>query len=698
VSLGYLWNDYNNLYLYGGQFSDTPFVEPESMSLWKYNIPSKTWIEYQSPVTSQGKYSDGGDVPVQRAAEGAGLSVPELGLSWYFGGHLDMHTTQGWSNQIARHYLKSLLEFTHPGYTNELVDSLGGKSGAGDGGVFRNITEGGLQSHPEFAERADSVLVYVPGWGEMGILIGLGGGSWDEFADSFETLDVYDIKTSEWYHQKTTGTAPSNRVNACAVIASAPDASSFQIYLFGGQNLASEEQTQYSDMYILSIPSFTWIKVDQEGGARPAGRAGHTCSLRDGQMIIVGGYTGRDTGCDSPGIYVFNATSLRWTSEYKALDHEPDFHPENSVLGGSYGYQVPAPVASVIGGGPDGGATATTPASGPATGGPFATGKPPVFTVTAPGGGGTATVTQWGPGATTTGGVKPGPAGSNTHTDDNRRAGLIAAGVIAGLAGLAAIYLGYCAWLYRRQVRAYKTHLAVANRYSAPGTGSTSGFAAFFGRKGSKESRKSGAGIMAGRAAAAGAAAGVMSEKGKNRTSHQVNLRDPSPSGRSSLDQHWGIGTTGDGMGFDDMDINMPPTEPKLLFDDDRPSPESGYHSGGSHPQGYLGAGSTGFHSRPSVAWMHDNSGNSGGTHGTGTTPGGQSSSAGTRYEGAGGVVHSKRGGSPHSSGGSISSTEQLLDGQEPSFFSVVLGPRRALRVVNGLEGEASSIERRESF
>ena len=26
-----------------------------------------------------------------------------------------------------------------------------------------------------------------------------------------------------------------------------------------------------------------------------------------------------------------------------------------------------------------------------------------------------------------------------------------------------------------------------------------------------------------------------------------------------------------------------------------------------------------------------------------------------------------------------------LLDGQEPSFFSVVMGPRRALRVVNGL-------------
>lgn len=37
-------------------------------------------------------------------------------------------------------------------------------------------------------------------------------------------------------------------------------------------------------------------------------------------------------------------------------------------------------------------------------------------------------------------------------------------------------------------------------------------------------------------------------------------------------------------------------------------------------------------------------------------------------------------------SGESSSSAERLLDGQEPSFFNVVMKPRRALRVVNGLE------------
>jgi len=232
-----LWNDYENLYLYGGQFPDNPFVEPAPVSVWRYSIKSQKWTEFPAPRTSGGKYSEPGDQPVQRAAEGAGISVPELGLSWYFGGHLDMHTTPGWSNRIARVYLKSLLEFTHPGYTNDAAYSLADGTGAGEGGAFRNITEGGLQVQDAFPERADGVLVFVPGWGEKGVLIGLAGGSNDTFVDDLSKLDVYDIATSEWYHQETTGEAPSVRVNPCAVTASAPDASSFQIYLYGGQNL-----------------------------------------------------------------------------------------------------------------------------------------------------------------------------------------------------------------------------------------------------------------------------------------------------------------------------------------------------------------------------------------------------------------------------------------------------------------------------
>lgn len=646
VSLGYLWNDYNHLYLYGGQFSDKPFVEPAPESLWRYSISSRTWDEFRTPKTSAGKYAAEGDLPVQRAAEGAGLSVPELGLSWYFGGHLDMHTTPGWSNQVARKYLKSLLEFTHPTYTNNDVWSLGGRVGAGEGGAYRNITEGGLQQKDAFSERADAVLVYVPGWGEKGVLIGLAGGVQGRFIDDLSVLDVFDIATSEWYHQKTTGEAPGVRVNLCAVTASAPDASSFQVYVYGGQNLEPYlEQRQYNDMYILSIPAFTWIKVDQSGSNAPKGRAGHTCHLRDGQMIVVGGYTGENSHCESPGIWVFNASSLRWESRFNALDHPADISPENSVLAASFGYTVPDAVAEVIGGDSNGGATATTPAAGSATSGPFATGKPPVFTITKSGN--TATVTQWGPGATISPGAAPPGTEANesgsSNENNHRRGALIAAGVIAGLAGLAAAYLGYCTWLYRRQVRAYKSHLAVANRYSPAGasTGGLSTLAAFFGagRKGSKKSTKS-------QLTAGG------SNGGEGRATLVVSEQQET--------QRLSVDSTADSIGW-----VVAPTEPRLLFDEIS-SPGGSGSSQQSPP------------ARPAGWWRDGGQSSSNAASGSATTPG---TGIGTRDSGS---RIPRR--SASFSEKSTSSAERLLDGQEPSFFSVVMKPRRALRVVNGLE------------
>ncbi|KAI1846636.1 hypothetical protein JX266_007209 [Neoarthrinium moseri] len=595
VAMGYLWNDYNNLYLYGGQYSDTPRVSPDPVSTWKYAISSSSWIQYENPQTSAGKYSAAANVPVQRAAEGAGISVPELGRSWYFGGHLDVATTQGWSDQIPRVYLKSLLEFTHPGYANSAVDSLQ-SSGAGEGGAYRNITDGGIQEQSGFSERADGTLVFVPGWGPSGILLGLGGGSTenndtaDEFSD-MQTIDVFDIETSEWYHQQTSGDIPGVRVNPCAVIFSASDASSFNIYMYGGQNLLPVAgQTQYTDMYILTVPSFTWIKVDVSSEGEPAARAGHTCHARDGQMIVIGGYIGQNTNCDRPGIHNFDASGLQWKDSFVAGDHTADLHPENNLLANSFGYKVPDIVQSVIGGNSDGGATATTPASGPATRGPFATGKPPVFTITATGS--TATITN----------SPPNSAGGAASSNSGSTGGLVAAGVIAGLAGLLAGYLGFCAWLYRRQVVAYKKHMAVANRYS--------GADGFVG--------------------AAGAA-----ERERLRK-HRRN----SSSGDSG-DQFGWVGQVG---------------EPKWMSTSDEPSPGSG-----------TGSNSVG-RPRPSEdrnpwGWFESPSG--GGASGAGIN---RMKSSATRSTASG------------------SSTEGLLDGREPNFFSVVLGPRRALRVVNNRE------------
>ncbi|KAK6821965.1 hypothetical protein PG987_014790 [Apiospora arundinis] len=603
VSLGYLWNDYNNLFLYGGEFADNPYTEPEPYSTWKYDIAAKSWTEYNNPKTSAGNASE-----------------PE-GRSWYFGGHLDLATTQGWSNQIDRVYLKGLLEFTHPGYANNGVNSLRA-AGAGEGGAYRNITEGGIQDSTGFTERADGQLVFVPGWGPSGILLGLGGGSTAnkdstaEFA-SMKTIDVYDIESSVWYHQETRGEAPGVRVNPCAVVFSAPDASSFNIYLYGGQNLLPVAgQTQYTDLWILTVPSFTWIKVDIEKDGQPPARAGHTCHARDGQMIV---------------------------DRFGAADHPADISPDNTILADSYGYRVPDIVQSVIGGHSDGGATATHPASGPATGGPFATGKPPVFTVTASGGS-TATVTSSPNGSSN---------GSNNGASSGPKGGLIAAGVIAGVLGALALYLGFCAWLYRRQVAAYKKHMLAANRYSGTvipedgGDGVDHGYDHDF-----NNTTYGGAG-----AALAGTGGGAAAIKEKLRKNRRPGGSSSGESGAAREQFGW-VGQRPDNS------ANQPfLSEPKWLSEDPSPGASSSAAAGTSSSRKYSSSDKAPRPSEDRNPWGWFESPSSGG---------------------GGGVSRNKSSATRSTASGN--STEGLLDGREPNFFSVVLGPRRALRVVNGME------------
>ena len=97
-------------------------------------------------------------------------------------------------------------------------------------------------------------------------------------------MDIFDIATSTWYTQPTTVEGhfehPSElRTQACSVVASAPDRSSHNIYLYGGNRL--HEGDHEADVYVLSIPSFHWIKV---GKGTP--RAAHKCALVQGKYMV----------------------------------------------------------------------------------------------------------------------------------------------------------------------------------------------------------------------------------------------------------------------------------------------------------------------------------------------------------------------------------------------------------------------------
>lgn len=437
--------------------------------MWSYDVASSSWTEQSGPQTSAGVDAESGGQDVSCAAEGAGITVPGLGRGYYFGGHLDGYTTAGWSQSTPRVYLTSLLEYTFPGQKNP---SISNSPTAGSSGLYRNITQGGLQGTASFPERADGALVYVPGFGSDGIILGLAGGTNETFTQ-MNIIDVYDIANSTWYKQSTSGPTPDIRVNPCTVAQSAADGSSIQVYMYGGQNLIpAGNQTQYDDVWILTIPSFTWIRVDTSDQSVPPARAGHTCNAWNAQMVVVGGYVGTQLSCDTPGVYVFNLSSLAWEGNYVALsggnylNQQLSQENDTKAISGSYGYEVPAVVRSVIGGNALGGATVTAPAQ-TATGGPFATGTPITYTVTGSNG---ATVTETG--SPNTGSGSGGSSESNNGGSGGPNVGAIVAGVVAGVLAVVAIYLGFCAWVYRRQLQLYKNHVAMAQRahLGPPGT------------------------------------------------------------------------------------------------------------------------------------------------------------------------------------------------------------------------------------
>ena len=243
------------------------------------------------------------------------------------------------------------------------------------------------------------------------------------------------------------------------------------MYMYGGQSLQpAGDQEQYDDMWILSVPSFTWIKVDQDESksSKPPARAGHSCHIWDGQMIVVGGYIGKELGCDSPGIYAFNMSSLGWSDQFTALTGDKALKAYNggdgdegnplgqqanhkAGLEGSYGYKVPSEVQKVIGGEATGGATLTAPVQTP-TEGPFKSGTPQTYTVTGPDG---ATITE-----------TVGSSNNNSGNNNGNRIGAIVGGVLAGVFFFVAAYFAFCAWIYRRQVAIWKQHAAAVTARS----------------------------------------------------------------------------------------------------------------------------------------------------------------------------------------------------------------------------------------
>lgn len=119
-------------------------------------------------------------------------------------------------------------------------------------------------------------------------------------------------------------------------------------YLYGGYGFG--ERAAFNDIYILSIPSFTWVKAYPLDGSDavpdPAGHGGCSANvIRRDQMLVIGGWfpDPTHTDCDAPNSQGQHNMIMGNNTERKFM--WDDFDPELST------YEVPPAVISAIGGG-----------------------------------------------------------------------------------------------------------------------------------------------------------------------------------------------------------------------------------------------------------------------------------------------------------------------------------------------------------
>jgi hypothetical protein len=215
--------------------------------------------------------------------------------------------------------------------------------------------------------RANAELVWIP-VSTQGVLVAIGGvyppeeiwpyglnssqtsESKSQSPDFMTSLPIYDIASQTWYMQNTSGTPPGQLTEFCSVVAAANDSSSFSVYIYGGYDGLNANDQPSDDVWILSIPSFTWIKA--YSGASSHGRSAHRCvAPYPDQMFVIGGVHQSQATCVDGIIQVFNLNTLQFQDSYTPSTWST--------------YEVPEVVTAVIGGNAQGGSTKTATWSDP---------------------------------------------------------------------------------------------------------------------------------------------------------------------------------------------------------------------------------------------------------------------------------------------------------------------------------------------
>ncbi|KAF8422731.1 hypothetical protein EV426DRAFT_670246 [Tirmania nivea] len=326
------WPSPNNgrFYTFGGQFpsfnrSLDTYVQPPKDpqgDLFSYDTKSDKWEK-----VSMAKDSD----QVIWSQGGTSVSIPELGLGFYLGGFQNSSTNSVLKDSDYRAVSGFLrLEWdmndptVAPRWKNESIP---------------------------FDQTIGGSLIHIPDIGEKGILVkfaGLGVTTGENLPMNGNPMDqiyIYDIAQAAWHMQTASvhpnrGAFPAIRGYACNAVVPAKDNSSYNIYMYGGGGLRGGDG--FSDMWVLSLPSFVWIKFGENMNFRTSGMS---CTLFNyNQILLVGPRPQRindnpaaDQEQCRPLWSVYDITQSKWVAKLNPLDTElPPVHRNISrVIGGS---------------------------------------------------------------------------------------------------------------------------------------------------------------------------------------------------------------------------------------------------------------------------------------------------------------------------------------------------------------------------
>jgi hypothetical protein len=114
-------------------------------------------------------------------------------------------------------------------------------------------------------------------------------------------------------------------------------------YLYGGAGFGANA-TGYDDVYILSLPSFKWIKWWSTPSSQANPHNMLSCNVIDGaQMIVVGGaFPAQQTTCDSQGTWGTHNLDLGQQNQHGDI--------WNTYQPNLTSYVVPSAVISAVGG------------------------------------------------------------------------------------------------------------------------------------------------------------------------------------------------------------------------------------------------------------------------------------------------------------------------------------------------------------